>query len=231
VAAAAGLGPVYPTLLAIDLAAPPGDPARRIRPPGVPVFEPGETVRLGGAMLRPGPPVTVVLTPPVGGDPIVLVAPVGGGADDRVEVTLRAAAASPRPLRAGLYAAAVRVPTGTTSHPERTTNELPLMVAPKIATVVASLPVVNGAIPADSTLTVTFDPPVDNRQRVVLLVGAAALDPVTRADGATALDFALEPAGLQPGRTYPVRLRVDGVDSFPTAAARPLEFAHTVTIR
>src|SRR5439155_23206262 len=165
-----GLEPFYPTLAGVDLAAGKDDPARKVRPPGVPVFEPGEKVRLAGGKLRAGQPVRVVLTPPAGGDAIELVPPDAAGGDTRLDVALQSADPVARPLRAGFFAVAVKVRTGDVNNPERATNELPLLVAPKVAAVVPSLPVVNGAIPANSTLTVTFAPAVRDRQRVVLLV-------------------------------------------------------------
>jgi hypothetical protein len=111
---------------------------------------------------------------------------------------------------AGLYSvgAQVKPSMGDT----RTTNVLALSIAPKIVLVSPSPATLDPE--GNATLTVTVNPPVWAAQRVSLIVGdveypARAL-PTTPATTTTVMfDIRARGAG-----TYPLRLRVDGVDSF-----------------
>ncbi|MBR1214643.1 Pvc16 family protein [Bradyrhizobium sp. JYMT SZCCT0180] len=87
------------------------------------------------------------------------------------------------------------------------TNAVPFSVAPKIISSTKSI-----TIPDD--VSVTFDPPLVGNQVVALIFGERQLLPTTKpAEGVSSLIFRLE--GLKPPKgPLPIRLRVDGVDSF-----------------
>ncbi len=110
-----------------------------------------------------------------------------------------------------------------------TTNELPLPLAPQIASITPQ-----EAPPGDLTLTLTCTPQIRPEQRLVLLFGDRGImpQPVSLPDDPTLpseLRFQIEAA--QPG-TYVLRLRVDGVDSIPVDfSARPLQFAADQQVR
>jgi hypothetical protein len=221
---AANLSPVYPTVTGLDLAAPADDPARSRRPSGQPLFEADEVLRVLGSGLRVPLRAARVLLDPAGSAPAcALVAPDPASTADALTVRLRAAG-TPR-LLAGNHTLAVEVDTGDALNPKRLTNEVPLMVAPTIVSVQPA-----GSVGPTATLTVICAPALGAAQRVVLLVGAAEVAPAAFADGATQLTFDLTPAALATGQTYPVRLRVDGVDSLAVSADNPFAFAQTLEV-
>jgi hypothetical protein len=92
----------------------------------------------------------------------------------------------------------------------RTTNVLPLNLAPRIVGVTPA----SAALDADGniTLQVTISPPVWAEQHVSLLVGDLefAARPIS---GTPSTTINFDVSGRGPG-TYPLRVRVDGVDSF-----------------
>jgi hypothetical protein len=219
--AQAGLALPYPTVTALELV-PPDKPGRR--PAGQPLFQAGEQVRvLGDRLLAPGGAPRVLLR--YGGRvPVTaLVAPDAASTARALLVMLQAAAGAP-PLRAGFYTLGVDVTPGNPLNPTLS-NEVPLLLVPKVTNVQPANPVAAGA-----TVTVTCDPPVRTGQRVSLLVGSAVLPPADFIDGTPDLDFDLTPAGLARGQTYPLRLRVDGVDSLATSAADPFAFDRTLEV-
>jgi hypothetical protein len=223
--ASANLTPRYPTVTGLDLAVPADDLARRRRPAAQPVFEADELVRILGSGLRVRPRTARVLLSPAGGAPAcVLVAPDPTSTADALTVRLRAAAGSP-PLRAGFHTLVVEVDTGDLLNPKRLSNEVPLMLAPTIVDVQPP-----GPVAPTASVNVTCAPPLRAGQRAALLVGAAAVPLAAFADGATVLSFDLTPAALATGQTYPVRLRVDGVDSLAVAADNPFAFARTLEV-
>ena len=109
----------------------------------------------------------------------------------------------------GIYTVALLVqPPGL---PPLLSNELPLVLAPRIA--LGSL----AAAAGDFALSLTCTPRIRAGQRVLLLFGDRALVPTSLNNPAdthqpTALTFQL--TGVAMG-TYTVRLRVDGADSIP----------------
>lgn len=113
---------------------------------------------------------------------------------------------------AGVYGVAIRV--AETGRPGWTTNSVPMAIAPRItASPLAS------AAGAAFTLTVTCTPRLRSLQEpgVRLIFGstelpAAQVDTPADPDAPTSIEFAV-PA-LDAG-SYPLRLRVDGIDSLP----------------
>ncbi|QSQ27592.1 DUF4255 domain-containing protein [Pyxidicoccus parkwayensis] len=158
----------------------------------------GETVVLQGGNLA-GDTVAVRFNHPQ------WTAPVDVTASDITAARLSVAIPnSPATWPAGMYSvAAVIVRAG---EPTRTTNALPLALAPSLTSITV------GARAGDNsvTLTVGFEPQVLVEQRVSLLVGDREVSAPTRATAVASLAFVVPDAPT--GEQY-VRLRVDGVDS------------------
>jgi Pvc16 N-terminal domain len=95
----------------------------------------------------------------------------------------------------------------TASGMVRPTNELPLMVAPRIA---SAMPAHLNLGAGNPSLPLTIEPPVVAGQRVALILGSTEIPAATIAGGQ--LTFTL--TGVTAG-TYMARVRVDGVDSLP----------------
>ncbi|MER6957238.1 DUF4255 domain-containing protein [Streptomyces sp. NPDC000618] len=166
------------------------------------IASPGADVVIGGSGLRAGA-ASVRLTHPLLGGPVVLPARADGAAAVRVTLDQK--------LGAGHWSVVVvlTAPDGS----ERTTAPGSLQVAPRIA---GALPLTverggKGAV----VLSVDCAPAVHPGQRVELLVADLPVPAEPFARTTRKLRFRLT-AGL-PGR-YPLRLRVDGVDS-PLAEA------------
>ncbi|GAB4070861.1 DUF4255 domain-containing protein [Ancylobacter sonchi] len=213
IAVQASLVPAIPTLTAI---VPPGQQtAARL----------GETIRLEGHHLA-GEAVFVDVTAEPGGETLRLVA--ASAADGLVSVALPPPVppVPPPPVppeqdpanwRVGLYR--VCVATRDAAGELRTTNVLPLVLAPLIRQV-------NAARAGDVvTFTITCAPPVRPGEAVSLVVGSREIPAVPiGATPATTLTF--RGSDFVAGTTVPVRLRVNGIDSLLIdRTARPPVFA------
>jgi hypothetical protein len=226
---------VFPEATRLELVS--NDPnAVRRRPATLAVFEAGERVRLvGSVLMEPGQTSRVLLSPQggAGGDDIALP-PIAALSNPSAVVFDLTAPQGQTSLAAGMYSMRVEVPhtlqaTGpggvdTWSSP-RTTNELPLLLAPRINALAVETPATGAQIRAACT------PPVSAGQRVLLIVGDRPLALGSQsADGGT-LIFVLPAAPDQlPSGDYMVRLRVDGVDSLAASAADPFNFGNKVTL-
>ncbi len=153
-------------------------------------------------------------------EPISAPIPDGKRSDTQIVVTIPHQAGVFYP--AGLYLVSASVMPNDQPLEARTTNEVPLMLAPVIVQIngnplpappappiaVARVNVVNGL--GDATLQITCRPDVLPEQSAVLLVG----DRSTNADAHTAqtntLTFVVKQIAAG---TYRLRLRIDGVDS------------------
>ena len=107
---------------------------------------------------------------------------------------------------AGFYTLAAVV--SRAGEPDRTTNELPLSVAPRILTIVPN-PAARDAS-GNVTLTLTCKPQVRPEQRVALLLGDREVLAQPHPVQTDTLEFLVTAA---PVGEHFVRLRVDGVDS------------------
>jgi hypothetical protein len=172
-------------------------------PGGLPAARPGEPVTLAGSFLggvtqvrfsglRLAVPVTIAVTT---------------ATPDAALVTLPTAPALPAGSAAAVAITAAEAGT-------LVSNEIPVALAP---TITGKLPL--AARLANDAATVALDcaPPVEAGQAIALIVGEQVVlgtpgEPGTPAR--THLEFSL--TGFAPG-TYPVRLRVDGIDSIPLA--------------
>lgn len=109
----------------------------------------------------------------------------------------------PAALPAGLYTLSVRVMPNGKPDEARSSNSAPLLLAPKITTLLPA-PFAAGAI------ALTVSPQVQPGQRVSLILGSRELpaQPITATSAAVSFDA----RDVAPG-VYKVRLRVDGIDS------------------
>jgi hypothetical protein len=155
----------------------------------------GETIRAIGTGLT-GDAVTAQFDPLRLGQPVEVrtaADPAGG-----FSVVV------PANLPAGPCMFSLRVSTGGTVRP---TNELPLLLAPRITSV---MPVQVTLRRRNPSVSLDTDPAPQPGQRVALILGDREIQATPSAAGH--LTFGL--TGVTAG-TYRVRLRVDGVDSLP----------------
>jgi len=150
------------------------------------------------------------------------IAPAIGGLDSSLTVALPTAAAAMATLVPGIYTASLVVRRPPL--PTWVTNEVPFGLAPQITLNTTT------AAPGTVNLTITCTPRIDPRQRVLLLFGDQQIAPQTMTNPAdttkpTSLTFQI-PGVVASPTPYPVRLRVDGVDSMPfVAAGSPPKFS------
>lgn len=125
------------------------------------------------------------------------------------KVTLVDNAAAQAEWAAGLYAVTVVVENGGV---ERTTNQLALSFAPKIANIEPPNPVARD-ISGNVALTITCGPQVRPTQRAMLLIADREVAAQAHPTETDTLEFILENAPVVTGAI--ARLRIDGVDSLP----------------
>jgi hypothetical protein len=130
---------------------------------------------------------------------------------------------NPANWRAGVYAveAIVRV----AGEDDRHTNQIPVLLAPRLDSVAAA------AAGSDVTVTVDVSPPVRRTQRVRLIVGNRELAPDAMA-GESAQTLTFTSDAFASGSQW-TRLRVDGVDSIlvdRTASPPVFDASQSVTI-
>lgn len=169
-----------------------------------------------------GTNLAIRLTGPRLNQPVEL--PVASGnTETRLEITIPN---TPATLPAGFYSLALLVQRpGETFR--RTTNELPLTLAPQITTALPATFVRGGN--GEATIALTVQPEVQAAQRVALLLGDLESVGQPRTSQTATVSFVIRDA--IPG-TFLVRLRVDGVDSevVNRAATPPEFFNHRVTV-
>jgi hypothetical protein len=173
----------------------------------------GEEIVLDGAHLD-GTSVAVRLEHPLLAAP-VLLPPAAGGTATRLKVTIPN---QPANWPAGFYRVSVEVTRSGESF-ARTTNQLPLALAPGATIAVA------GTAPGPVTLTATCAPEIRPGQRATLLLGPDEIAAVPHPAQTGTLTFTL---GDAVAGTYRYRLRVDGVDSrLVDRSATPAVFDET----
>lgn len=186
--------PAWPTLVSIGIAPGDGDGPRT-------GAELGDTLTLRGALLE-GTTVTAEFRHRMLADPIeVAAAPVPDGMTLVLPGTADPAS---RGWPVGTYGVALRIER--TGKPTRRTNELPLVLAPRLtAAPVLSAP---GGPP---TLTIQVAPWLWPGQRMDILVGN---DPFQATVAAKAGTLAVPVPGISPSDVpLPVRIRVDGAEN------------------
>jgi Pvc16 N-terminal domain len=160
----------------------------------------GDTIALKGRNLS-GDQVTIQFTNPRLNAPIIV--PVAAASDDaNVNVTIPN---DPANWPAGVYTVAAVVKSA--SEPDRTSNEVPLAIAPQIA---SQLPIQAQIAQGKATIQLTCAPQVRPEQRVALLLGSREVlaDPLGAQTAALTFSVTNAVAG-----DFWIRLRVDGVDS------------------
>ena len=179
--------PPYPTLTEIEL------PERQ------PTILPGQLLTLRGHHLA-GDSITLRFSHPYLDDPL-LVVPDGVTTDTEIGVTIPD---TPDTWPAGVYTVAAIVDVADDQ--ERTTNELPFAVSPRIMNTAVN----PAAAPCDFNVQISCRPDVLPEQHVSILIGDYAFpaDPQPAQTNTLTFCVADVPAG-----PYFVRLRVDGVDS------------------
>jgi hypothetical protein len=197
-------GDLVPPFPALDSIEPPdSQPSARL----------GETLTLKGHHLD-GDAIVVRFKHLQWADPKDLGPATNDGETLTVELPGPAAASTTWP--AGFYGVSVVVTTGAD---ERTTNELPLSLAPTIDTIAAV------RVADEVTVSVEFTPELQARQRASLLLGSSEfpISGVTPPTGS--VDVVV---GDVPAAEPFVRLRIEGVDSLlVNRAVDPPEFDDT----
>ncbi len=184
-----------------------GAAARLPRLPSLPAAQLGARVLVAGSNL--------------GGDTVVLRLTHPRRRNDAVEIPIRAADRNDRELRltipddpaarnawsCGVHLAQARVDRGGST---QRSNSIPLVVAPRVTAIV---PNPAARVGGDATLTIICHPKVLPEQSASLLIGDRELPAKPFGHATDSLEFFVEHA--PPVADQPVRIRVDGVDSFP----------------
>ncbi|MCC2641069.1 MAG: uncharacterized protein K0S45_1482 [Nitrospira sp.] len=184
---------------------------------GQPAATVGATVELTGHHLDGANPVVIFTNARF--DILQEVAASSGGTATTIQVVAPT-------LPVGFYQVAVRVVRPTESDP-RTSNQLSLVLGPKITT---ALPV---TIPRDgggtATIALGCAPDVRSGQQVSLLLGSAEVSAEPWSSPANSFTFVVEQA---PVGDHLARLRVDGIESplIDRMAKPPVFFDHRITI-
>jgi Pvc16 N-terminal domain len=188
----------------------------------LPSVQLGTDVTLEGDNLV-GSGITASFTNPLLAAPITIAPTTGSGGT--LKVHLANAPEDPGALAKwvpGIYTVSLLV--NRPPLPPWTSNEIAFELAPVISVSPAS------AAAGTVALTITCSPRIDPRQRVLLLVGGQQVVPQNLSNPAdttkpTSLTFQV-PGMVASTAAYPVRLRVDGVDSMPfVATGSPPKFA------
>jgi uncharacterized protein DUF4255 len=190
-----------------------------VRPPNsLPAVRLGEDLTLSGRNLD-GDGIGVRFGGPLLATPIP-VKPSPGPEPETLTVHLPDPVTEPAAQSAwapGIYTLSLVV--GRTDLPSWTSNEIPFALAPTVTVQPRN------AAPGDFTLTVTCSPRIREGQRVALLFGdrQVAVETLSNpldATQPTVLTFVVRGATART-EPYPIRLRVDGVDSTPLPLTRP----------
>lgn len=218
---------VYPDLfpatpLITSITPPDGRPAARL----------GDVLVFSGHRLDAGDVLVRFVEPETGA--VLELAPIAGPTSNRLEVALPGGAplppadplsgtgADPGAWRVGSYF--VDVVLRAAGEPERVTNRLPLVVAPRGTPAAA-------ADPGGTRITVGCQPQIRQSQAVAIVAGQAE-SPLPALGGATD-QVSTVFAGLVSGSVLPIRLRVAGVDSLlidPAATPPRFDPSQLVTI-
>jgi hypothetical protein len=139
----------------------------------------------------------------------LILAPTVGATASEITVGIQNPAGQAVEFVAGIYSLAVIVHRPNEPD-ERTTNEVPVLLAPRITSLSPSPPPFGRDATGTVTITLMCEPRVLPEQRVSVLIGDRAIVANPHPTLTDSLSFTLPNA--VPGK-YFVRLRVDGVDS------------------
>lgn len=205
----------YPTLLSIQVA----NVQMPIPPINLAVPNPlsqpptallGDTLVLTGTLLSPPSALVVVsFTSQRLTVPNTIIIPSAANTGTTINVALPTT--GPQNWPAGFYTLTVVITSADS--PPQTTNALTFSVAPQIDSI---LPTRDGS--GNITIALSSHDLVFPEQQVSLIVGSQEFPMTPQSTATTNLSFA---CGHLPSGTYVLRLRVDGVDSFPFARSTP----------
>jgi Pvc16 N-terminal domain len=185
------LVPPFPTI--VDVRPPDDQPSARL----------GDLVSVEGFHLH-GDAVKAVFVSPRLPTPIELL-PEGGASSTELHVLLPDDNAARNSWVAGLYSVSVEIDSA--NEPSRTTNVVPLALAPLVT--VPPGPVARD-LQGDATVTIEVRPDIRPDQEAVLMVGDRQVTAEPHFAQTDSVSFMVR--GAEPGEFF-VRLRVDGVDS------------------
>jgi hypothetical protein len=168
-----------------------------------PVVQLGTTVTLTGSHLAGTGPEAILINERFQIDEAL----AADAASSPVKLLFSIPPARAADFPAGIYRVGARVQLGGESAP-RTSNQLPLALAPLLTTLPATPVVRDGA--GTASFSIGFTPAVRTGQAVRLMLGANEFAPQSFADGATTLAFVIPHA---PVGHHLARLRIDGIDS------------------
>jgi hypothetical protein len=200
------LGP-FPRIESIHVGAP-EDAARRPRLPTYPSAQLGTTLTIFGSNLG-GDAVSVRFDHTRLPLSNTIAVPQADRSASELTLTLLDDAAAQTAWAPGFHAVSVVAQRGADL---RTTNQVPLSLAPKVSGIAPPNPVVRDGA-GDATLTFTCGPQVRPTQRAVLLLGDREVEAQAHAADTATLQFAIIGAPVVTGAV--ARLRVDGVESLP----------------
>ncbi|NNG00314.1 MAG: DUF4255 domain-containing protein [Desulfobacteraceae bacterium] len=129
--------------------------------------------------------------------------PLAGGTDIQATVGLPD---DPANWPVGFYT--LEAVISNAGEPDRTTNKIPLMIVPSITS--TAITPLNPPVESAYTATVTCSPQIKPEQHTALLLGGREFEAENHPAQTDTLTFRL--AEIADGE-YPVRLRIDGVDS------------------
>jgi hypothetical protein len=175
-----------------------------VQPPArQPAARPADVLTIAGERLDAVTGIT--LSHPLGNAPLTLTPQASGTGNLTVQLP------DPVPLPAGVATAVATFDIGTAE--TLTSNAVPIALAPRLA-ITAPVKVKLAKTGSATTITVTSAAEVMPGQSVALLVGSQLIAGASVKAATTTLAFSS--TSLVSG-TFPLRLRVDGVDSIPVA--------------
>lgn len=181
---------------------------KRPRPPSYPSAQLGSLLTISGHNLG-GDTVTVRFNHARLPIAQTVIIPPGSRSSTELTMALPDDAAAQSEWAAGLYTVSIVVSNGGT---ERTTNQLPLSVAPKIRGITPPNPIARDAS-GNVTLTITCSPQVRPAQRATVLIMDREVTAVPDPVEAGTLEVFIEGAPVVADAV--VFVRIDGVDSLP----------------
>ena len=183
------------------------DPLARLRMPSYPSARMGAILTIRGHNLS-GDTVKVRFTHPRLAAPIEVTIPPANRSGTQIFITIPTGPAADAAWPAGLYSVEL---TLATAAGDRTSNRLPLALAPQITGIAPPNPIAGAG--TDVTLTVSCSPRVLSNQLAQALFAGLEIPAEPHLAPAGSLDFVVLNAAAVSQEL--LRLRVDGVDCLP----------------
>jgi hypothetical protein len=183
------------------------DPIARLKLPSYPSARMGAILTVRGRNLS-GDTVKLTFSHLLLTTPRVATIPLANRTDTQVIFTLPTGAPADAAWPAGLYSVEL---TLTTAAGDRTSNRIPLTLAPQITGIAPASPIAGSG--TDVTLTVSCSPQVRPQQFTEALFAGREIPAEAHTVAASSVDFIVTNAPAVNQEL--LRLRVDGVDSLP----------------